>query len=119
MPGYAIYCTAAKRRCTTPGWMRIGGTSAATPLFADALALIGEQARRTRRPLPGFVNPLLFGLARKAGGSRGPVFRDIRRGSNDLYDVGCWTAGPNYDSASGLGSLGLRAFMDEALGKPG
>ena len=119
MPGNAIYCTAAKRRCTTPRRMRIGGTSAPTFLFAGALALIGEQARRTRRPLPGFVSPLLFALARKAGGSRGPVFRDIRRGSNDLYDVGCCTAGPNYDSASGLGSLGLRAFMDEALGKPG
>jgi subtilase family serine protease len=116
VPGYAIYCTAANGGCTTPGWMRIGGTSAATPLFGGALALIGEQARRTRRPLPGFVNPLLFALARKAGGSRGPVFRDIRSGDNDLYDVGCCTAGPNYDSASGLGSLDLRAFMNEALG---
>ena len=82
--------------------MRIGGTSAATPLFGGALALIGEQAKRTRRPMPGFVNPLLFALARKAGGSRGP----------------CCTTGPNHDSASGLGSLGLRAFMDEALGEP-
>ena len=52
--------------------------------------------------MPGFVNPLLFALARKAGGSRGP----------------CCTTGPNHDSASGLGSLGLRAFMDEALGEP-
>ena len=88
------------------------------PARRCALALIGEQARRTRRPLPGFVNPLLFALARKAGGSRGPVFRDIRTGSNDRYDVGCCRAGRNYHAASGLGSLGVRAFMEEALGEP-
>ena len=115
VPGYAIYCTAADGGCTTPGWMTVGGTSAATPLFAGALALVGEQARRTRRPLPGFVNPLLFALAREAGGSRGPVFRDIRSGGNDLYDVGCCAAGRDYDPASGLGSLDLRAFMRAAL----
>ena len=61
------------------------------------------------------MSPLLFALAREKGGSRGPVFRDILRDNNDVYDVGCCTAGPNYDSASGLGSLDLEAFMEEAL----
>jgi hypothetical protein len=115
VPGYAIYCTAVKGGCTPPGWSPFGGTSAATPLFAGSLALIGERAKRTGRPLPGFVSPLLYALAREAGGSRGPVFRDIRTGNDDLYGVGCCTAGRNYDSASGLGSLDLSAFMTEAL----
>jgi kumamolisin len=115
VPGYAIYCTAVEGGCKPPGWTRFGGTSAATPLFAGALALIGEQAERTGRPAPGFVNPLLFALARKVHGSRGPVFRDVRRGNDDLYGVGCCKAHPDYDSASGLGSLDLRAFMAEAL----
>jgi hypothetical protein len=61
------------------------------------------------------VSPLLYALAREAGGSRGRVFRDIRTGNDDLYGVGCCTAGRNYDSASGLGSLDLSAFMKEAL----
>lgn len=117
VPGYAIYCTAAKGGCTPPGWSPFGGTSAATPLFAGSLALIGERAKRTGRPLPGFVSPLLYALAREAGGSRGPVFRDIRTGNDDLYGVGCCTARRNYDSASGLGSLDLSAFMKEALGE--
>ena len=115
VPGYTIYCTAAKGGCDPSGWSSFGGTSAATPLFAGALALIGEQAKRTDRPAPGFVSPLLFALAREKGGSRGPVFRDILRDNNDVYDVGCCTAGPNYDPASGLGSLDLEAFMEEAL----
>jgi kumamolisin len=115
VPGYAIYCTAAKGGCTPPGWSPFGGTSAATPLFAGSLGLIGERAKRTGRPLPGFVSPLLYALAREAGGSRGPVFRDIRTGNDDLYGVGCCSAGRNYDPASGLGSLDLSAFMEEAL----
>jgi hypothetical protein len=118
VPGYAIYCTAAEGGCTMPGWTQFGGTSAATPLFAGSLALIGQQARRTGRPLPGFLNPLLFALARKAGGSRGPVFRDVLTKNNDVYDVGCCPAGRNYDSASGLGSLDLSALMAEALREP-
>ena len=32
-----------------------------------------------------------------------------------LYGVGCCSASRNYDSASGLGSLNLSAFMEEAL----
>jgi subtilase family serine protease len=115
VPGYAIYCTAAQGGCTPPGWSPFGGTSAATPLFAGSLALIGEQAKRKGRPLPGFVSPLLYALAREAGGSRGPVFRDVRTGNDDLYGVGCCTAGRDYDSASGLGSLDVSAFMKEAL----
>ena len=115
VPGYAIYCTAVAGGCTPPGWSPFGGTSAATPLFAGSLALIGERAERIGRPHPGFVSPLLYALARKADGSRGPVFRDIRTGGDDLYGVGCCTAGRNYDSASGLGSVDLGAFMKEAL----
>jgi subtilase family serine protease len=115
-PGYAIYCTAVTdETCRGRGWFGIGGTSASAPLFASALALADQAARRRGLPRVGNINPLLYALARRAGGSRGPLFRDIRRGDNDLFDVGCCTAGPNFDRASGLGSLDLAVFTDRAL----
>jgi kumamolisin len=114
-PGYAIYCTGQGPECRGRGWFRIGGTSAAAPLFAGALALVGQSLRRHQRPPLGHVGPLLYRLARRVGGSRGPVFRDVRAGSNDLYDVGCCTAKRDYDRASGLGSLDVRAFLRAVL----
>jgi len=33
------------------------------------------------------------------------VFRDVLEGNNDLYGVGCCTAGPGYDLTTGLGQV--------------
>jgi len=38
-------------------------------------------------------------------------FADVTTGSNDLYDVGGYSAGPGYDEASGLGSPDGAAFF--------
>jgi hypothetical protein len=52
----------------------------------------------------GFINPSLYAMA-----STG--FVDVTTGSNNLYNVGEYSAGPGYDMASGLGSPDGAAFF--------
>lgn len=127
IPGFAIFCTApecASAPHQTPGWIGIGGTSAATPLLAGGVALADQAARRREQSPLGFLNPLLY--ASTHSGSRGLVFRDLRRGDNDLgtmipaaagggKPLGCCSAKPGYDVASGWGSPNLVGLNDVAL----
>lgn len=115
VPGYTIYCTA----CGPPAWTTVGGTSAAAPLFAAGVAIANQQARRAGQPQLGFLNPLLYGIAR--GRARTRVFRDVVRTNNDLgtaipreagggSPAGCCAARRFHDAASGWGSIDLVAF---------
>ncbi len=110
LPGYAFYCTT--RDCPGGGWHRVGGTSAAAPLFGGGLALIDQDLQAQGKQYLGLVNPLLYA----AGGSsvHGAIFNDVTQGSNDVgafiqggggNPLGCCTAGPGYDEASGWGSV--------------
>lgn len=78
----------------------VGGTSAATPMVASAVAIIAAQERLAGRPPLGPVQPWLYRLRRE----QPDAFFDIVHGSNDLYDQGCCTARTGYDPASGLGA---------------
>jgi subtilase family serine protease len=126
LPGYAIYCSAAacaKAPHTSPGWISVGGTSAATPLMAGGVLLADQYAARHRQPPLGFLNPLLYQLgARRAG--RG-VFSDVTRGNNDLgvltpadagggQRLGCCPATRGYDIATGWGSLQVEGLAKAA-----
>jgi kumamolisin len=127
LPGFAIFCTAsacADAPHQTPGWIAVGGTSAATPLLAGGVALADQAARRRRQPPLGFLNPLLYGIGRS--GSRATVFRDLRHGDNDLgtlipaaaggrHPLGCCSARRGYDLVSGWGSPSLAALNAAAL----
>ena len=122
-PGYAIY------EDNQDGWTAVGGTSAATPLLAAGVALTNQQATAAGKATMGFINPAIYSLA--AGSSASTIFRDVTSGSNDLgrwiaptarvdgktvrtggtkHPLGCCTAAPNYDPASGWGSINLPAF---------
>jgi kumamolisin len=62
-------------------------------------SLIDEYLRsRGDRPA-GFVNPLLYRLAR--GSPQFPPFHDVTAGTNDFYP-----AGPGYDMVTGIGTPG-------------
>jgi subtilase family serine protease len=74
---------------------RVGGTSAAAPLWAGSTLLIAQLAQREgARPL-GFLAPLLYRLAEHPN----PPFHDVVRGGNRHFD-----AGPGWDYATGLGT---------------
>lgn len=90
------------------------GTSGAAPAMAGAAVVLDQHLAANDTPTTGFLNPLLYELARGPEASR--VFYDITEGTSDLYNLGCCTAGPGYDLASGLGSIrfdGLAAVLVE------
>jgi subtilase family serine protease len=116
-PGYEIYCTAKLQPCASHGWLFIGGTSAGTPLLAGGVALADQALREGGQSGLGFANPLLYSIASSNAALAAPatatsVFSDVTAGSNDLFarnnqPLGCCTAIPGYDDASGLGELNL------------
>ena len=81
-------------------WQRIGGTSAAAPLWA-ALTAVANQGCASPA---GFLNPRLYA----AGAGPSPPFNDVTVGNNDLFDPTSPTpdypATADYDLASGWGS---------------
>ncbi len=121
-PGYAIYCTApGASECGGAGWTTVGGTSAGTPLLAGGFALVDQLLRTHGKQDLGLANPLLYALGASSVASQ--VFDDVTQGSNDVGaflnsiggPLGCCTAGPGYDEASGWGSVNLAAFATQAL----
>jgi len=83
------------------GWNSVGGTSIGSPMVSSLIA-VAAQACGTARL--GFINPSLYAMA-----STG--FADVTTGSNDLYNVGEYSAGVGYDEASGLGSPNGAGFF--------
>jgi subtilase family serine protease len=81
-------------------WIEVGGTSAASPLVASALAVLSARERAAGRPPLGPVNWLLYSLPQA---NPGALF-DIVSGNN-AFDpkVPGINAVPGYDMASGLG----------------
>jgi hypothetical protein len=91
-------------------WEDIGGTSAATPLWAAIIGLLEVQQGVLHRV--GFLNPALYKL-RSEGKA---ITNDITQGNNDYTTTsgGLYPAGSGYDMASGLGSpigTGLSQFL--------
>jgi subtilase family serine protease len=120
--GYVIYGTAGAFK--GKGWLTVGGTSLATPLWAALTALADQQAASHRL---GLLSPSLYRVAR-----RDPrAFTDVRAGNNDYlaahgrhsHDT-CWSgrrrrqpcypAARGYDMATGLGSP-QAAYLVSAL----
>jgi kumamolisin len=99
-PGYTIF------NSSNGGWYDDGGTSAATPFFAASTALLHQAMLAQRGTTPVVAYEWISGIAASTAND---VFYDIVLGDNDLFDVGCCTAGPGYDQASGWGSLNVGA----------
>ena len=110
--GYVIYGTAGAFK--GKGWLTVGGTSLATPLWAALAALADQQMSGHRL---GLLSPSLYRIARRVP----RAFTDVRAGNNDyLARSGrhshhtcrsggrpgrpCYRAARGYDMATGLGS---------------
>jgi len=101
-PGYVI-------NDSLKGWFDDGGTSAATPFFAASMALVLQAAEENDVTLD-LTYQLIYKLANSD--AYNGVFQDVVIGNNDLFDVGCCTAGPRYDMASGWGSLNINSLAE-------
>jgi subtilase family serine protease len=95
--GYAIYCTVNNAGCSAAGWLNVGGTSAAAPLWAGSMALINQYLLSKGKTVVGFANPALYGIFNAQQSL--PAFHDVTRGTNLYYP-----AAAGYDMASGIGS---------------
>jgi uncharacterized repeat protein (TIGR02543 family) len=95
--GYFVYDTVAGS-----GWGDAGGTSAAAPLWAAALADISS-ADGTGTAGYGAINPALYSLAQA---SPGTYFNDVKTGNNDYNGTGGgqYPAMTGFDMATGLGT---------------
>jgi subtilase family serine protease len=90
-----------------PGWpivyggdlFTVGGTSGGTPFLAANLAAMSAKQRERGYPTIGFSNAWLYAAA---ASTKSPYF-DIQDGTNGVQLVGCCSAYPGYDMASGLG----------------
>jgi kumamolisin len=89
--GYSIYFN--------HGWIVVGGTSCAAPIWAAFSSLIDQERSKNRLGPVGFLGPSIyhFGLSR----FNAVVFHDIQDGSNNIK----YPAEPGLDNATGWGSL--------------
>jgi subtilase family serine protease len=81
----------------------VSGTSAAAPLWAGFLALANQQATASAQPAIGYLNPLLYALA------RGPAYscewHDIVTGNNtNQASPNLFAATTGYDLCTGWGT---------------
>ncbi|HKV56966.1 MAG TPA: S53 family peptidase, partial [Ktedonobacteraceae bacterium] len=95
--GYAVYCTVNNAGCSTTGWINVGGTSAAAPLWAGSMALVNQYLQSKGKTVVGYANPALYGIFNAQQSL--PAFHDITSGTNLFYP-----AAAGYDMASGIGS---------------
>jgi kumamolisin len=79
---------------------QVGGTSAATPLWAGTVALINQDLKRKGLREAGFANPALYWMGENASNLSPRPFHDVTAGNNLAYD-----AAPGFDLASGWGSM--------------
>lgn len=113
-PGIAGYCGSQVQGCLGIDWFANAGTSLATPMFAAAVAQYNARNNGDRL---GFVNPKLY----PAVASGKVKTFDIVTGNNIvgfatsnpfmLPDLDCCTAGPNFDKASGWGSVMIDSLL--------
>jgi uncharacterized repeat protein (TIGR03803 family) len=93
----------------------VGGTSAATPLWAAFIALVNQQAAANGLPSAGFINPAIYSLGLGAGYTS--EFHDITLGDNtSAYSPTDFFAVPGYDLCTGWGSP--RPALINALAPP-
>jgi subtilase family serine protease len=108
----------------TPGWVPIGGTSEASPLFSGVVAIADQAAGHDL----GLIGPALYG--RDDGFGSGVV--DITRGNTTVtfenpstdpfpgtHTVQGFNAVRGYDLASGLGTADGAALVSELAGRHG
>src|SRR5207248_10824331 len=75
--GYPVYCTAGSS-CSGAGgsgWLTVGGTSAAAPMWAAMVVLTNQKAAQQGKKPMGFLNPALYKIA--SGSHYNSDFHDI------------------------------------------
>ncbi|WP_298383212.1 S53 family peptidase [Ferrimicrobium sp.] len=88
-----------------PGWVPIGGTSAATPQWAavdaDVQSALGSQGFLAPKLYQIYQNPSLYAKA----------FYPVLSGNNSFDGITGYSAGPGWNAASGLGTPNVSGLI--------
>jgi subtilase family serine protease len=95
--GYFVYCTVADAGCPATGWVTVGGSSAAAPLWAGIAADINQYLIAAGKPTLGTANVALYQLYNTP--QTYSPYHDVTTGNNLYYPA---TRG--YDLATGIGT---------------
>ncbi|MGH8988189.1 MAG: S53 family peptidase [Acidimicrobiales bacterium] len=100
------------------GWLPIGGTSEATPLFAGIVAIADQL--NTHHPL-GMLDPALYAMQ----AAHDPGIVNVTKGTTSVYfttsakklttSVDGFSAGAGYNLATGLGTVTAALFVHELV----
>ncbi|HLI06674.1 MAG TPA: S53 family peptidase [Ktedonobacteraceae bacterium] len=131
--GYNVYCTVGSN-CTGSGlpgvggggWITVGGTSAAAPMWAAMIALTNQEAAQHGKSVVGFLNPLLYQIG--ASSRYNTDFHDITPpgdpsvpSNNDELGIngGAYPVTNDFDMATGWGSFDAAKLAADlvAMGK--
>lgn len=83
----------------------VGGTSAASPLWAGFMALVNQQAAVHGKPPAGFVNPAIYALGKGHYSAYTNCFHDLTSGNTiNSQNPTRFYAGLGYDLCTGWGT---------------
>ncbi|GCE08349.1 protease pro-enzyme activation domain-containing protein [Dictyobacter aurantiacus] len=93
--GYSVYCTSSGSYCS--GWISVGGTSAAAPLWASIAIDLNQYLASQGKPTLGDAHQPLYNIYN--GSQPYTSFQDVTTGNNLYYQ-----ASAHYDLATGIGT---------------
>ncbi len=105
--GYAISCTVLIAGCSLTGWVTVGGTSAAAPMWAGIATDANGYLLNQKKTTLGNASALLYQLFNTKEALS--AYHDITGGDNLYYK-----AGPGYDLATGIGTPDAWNFARDA-----
>ncbi len=101
--GYSVYCTVTVAGCDSSGWITIGGTSAAAPLWAAIATDTNGYLSGLGANTLGSASTLIYKLYNAT--QTYTAYHDVTKGTNLYYP-----AAPGYDNATGIGSPDAWSF---------
>jgi tripeptidyl-peptidase-1 len=112
-PDVSALAGTANGYCVASGgsFMKVGGTSAATPVFAGGIAQLNDQLLAAGEAPMGFLNQWIYGVAGPAG-----VFQDVTTGTNNEGTGNGFTATTGWDPATGFGTPDFVAMQKLVMG---
>lgn len=110
--GYSLYCTVSSAGCPSSGWILIGGTSAAAPLWAALAIDINHYLASRGKSGLGSASATIYRLYNTS--QMYSAYHDVTTGNNLYY-----AAASGYDLATGIGTPDGWNFARDAAGDTG
>jgi len=101
--------------------LNVGGTSASSPLFAGLVSLLNEYRLQNGKSPLGFINPIIYDMAKKKQGT----FRDVTIGNNRIDRSGPlaplsegYDCTDGWDAVTGFGTPNFAEMLEYVKALP-